>query len=156
MFFCFQLWNSALRIKTINFPGSIHTFDGKEIKMHALLSRDLEKEVVLAAGIIADTQRLTKTNRNDKMKCTHVHLRQLDESTLTTLAEHKMHGKGRHKCCQCAYNSGFNQGSLLQSFISLDIESLGDAHAGSAGRYKSVHQAFALGYSDGVTSFIRS
>ena len=39
---------------------------------------------------------------------------------------------------------------------SLDFESLGDAHAGSAGRYKSVLQAFALGYSDGVNSFIRS
>ena len=124
--------------------------------MHALLSIDLEKEVVLAAGITAETQRSAKTNRNDKMPCSQVHLRQLDESTLTTLAEHKIHGKGRHKCCQCAYNSGFNQGSLLQSFISLDIESLGDAHAGSDGRYKSVHQAFALGYSDGVNSFIRS
>lgn len=124
--------------------------------MYALLSIDLENKVVLEPGIIAETQRLTKKNRNDKMLCNQVHLRQLDENTLTTLAEHKMHGKGKHKCCQCAYNSGFKQGSLLQNFISLDIDSLGDAHVDPYGCYKSVHQAFAFGYSDGVNACIRS
>ena len=90
------------------------------------------------------------------MPCNQAHVRQFDESTLPDLAAHQMHGKGVHKCCQCAYNSGYQQGALLQNFISLDIDSLGDAHTSSNGRYKSVHQAFSLGYSDGVNSFIRS
>jgi len=81
---------------------------------------------------------------------------QLDEGTLINLAEHQKHGQGRHKCCQCAYNSGYQQGSQLQSSISLDIESLGDSQASADGRHKSVHQAFSLGYSDGINAFINS
>ncbi len=48
------------------------------------------------------------------------------------------------------------KGALYLHFISLDIDSLGDAHERSDGRYKSVHQAFSLGYNDGVNSFIKN
>ncbi|MFQ3313146.1 MAG: hypothetical protein ACI8SC_002350 [Colwellia sp.] len=95
-------------------------------------------------------------NMNSSTPCNQVHIRQLDESLLTDLVEHQRYVKRAHKCCQCAYNSGYQQGSLLQKFISLDVESLGDAHANADGHYKSIHQAFALGYSDGVNSFILS
>ncbi|WP_157442992.1 hypothetical protein [Colwellia piezophila] len=90
------------------------------------------------------------------MSCNQVHERRLDESSLTNLAEYQISTKGSYKCCQCAYNSGYQQGSLLQRFISLDIDSLGDTHTGPDGNHKSIHQAFALGYSDGVNSFISS
>jgi hypothetical protein len=126
--------------------------------MQAMLSRDLglSEKGASQAGFIAEPQRLKIIYRNDKMPCNELHVRQFDESTLPDLEEHQMHGKGAHKCCQCAYNSGYQQGSLLQTFISLDIESLGEAHTNANGRYKSVHQAFSLGYNDGVNSFIRS
>ena len=134
--------------------------------MHAMLSLDsnfdvnldstLENEVIPMSGISADAQRLKIINRKDRMPCNQVHVRQFDESALVNLAEHQMHAKGAHKCCQCAYDSGYRQGSLLQRFISLDIDSLGDAPTSIDGHYKSVHQAFALGYSEGVNSFIKS
>ena len=47
------------------------------------------------------------------MPCTNNHAIRLNEDTLTNLTEHQMHGQGRHKCCQCAYNSGYQQGSQL-------------------------------------------
>ena len=90
------------------------------------------------------------------MPCSQSHARLLDENTLTSLTEHQKHGNGRHKCCQCAYNSGYQQGSQLQSSISLDVESLGNSQADRDGRHKSVHQAFALGYSHGVQAYITS
>ncbi len=90
------------------------------------------------------------------MPCSNPHAIRLDEDVLTSLAEHQMHGQGRHKCCQCAYNSGYQQGSKLQTSISLDIASLGTSQARADGRHKSVHQAFALGYSDGVNAYIAS
>lgn len=90
------------------------------------------------------------------MPCNQTHPLRLDESTLTTLSNHQMHDNGRHKCCQCAYNSGYVQGRALQSSISLDVEGLGDSQARVDGRHKSVHQAFALGYSDGIRDFITS
>ena len=132
--------------------------------MRAILSADLAfnldlsqgEEPVLKSKVIAEPQRLKIIHRNEKMPCNQVHVRQFDESALTDLAEHQMRAKGKHKCCKCAYNSGYEQGSLLQTFISLDIESLGDAHTRANGRFKSVHQAFALGYNDGVNSFIRN
>ena len=114
------------------------------------------EEAISKPSIISEVHHLKILHRKDKMPCNHAHVRQFDEGILADLAEHQVHAKGKHKCCQCAYNSGFQQGSLLQNFISLDIDSLGDAHESSNGRYKSVHQAFALGYSDGVNSFIRS
>ena len=132
--------------------------------MHATLSPDLNHElnfglnrdacVISKPKISTATRGLRVINMNSSTPCNQVHIRQLDESMLTDLAEHQRHVKGAHKCCQCAYSSGYQQGSLLQKFISLDIESLGDAHANVDGHYKSIHQAFALGYSDGVNSFI--
>ena len=88
------------------------------------------------------------------MPCTNSHAIRLNENTLTSLTDHQMHGQGRHKCCQCAYNSGYQQGSQLQTNISLDISNLGDSQASADGRHKSVHQAFALGYSDGINAYI--
>ncbi|HHC6455518.1 TPA: hypothetical protein ACN334_004447 [Vibrio parahaemolyticus] len=88
------------------------------------------------------------------MPCNRTHARRLDESVLTTLSNHQMHDNGRHKCCQCAYNSGYEQGRQLRNSIQLDINELGDSQARADGRHKSVHQAFALGYSDGIRDFI--
>ena len=93
---------------------------------------------------------------NKPLSCNKVHLRQVDESMLTNLTVQQVNAKEANKCCQCAYNSGYQQGSLLQKFISLDIDSLGESAANSAEQYKSVHQAFALGYSDGVNSIIKN
>ena len=89
------------------------------------------------------------------MACTEIHSRQLDEEQLTSLSNHQMHDHGRHKCCQCAYNSGYEQGYSLQESISLNINDLGNSQARSDGRHKSVHQAFALGYSSGINDFIK-
>ena len=130
--------------------------------MHAMLSLDLnlglgrDTDAISQPGIRAGSRGLKVINMKTATRCTQVHVRQVDESILTNLAEHQMHVKGVQKCCQCAYNSGYKQGALLQKFISLDIESLGDSHASADGHYKSIHQAFALGYSDGVNSFILS
>ncbi|CAI2313015.1 TPA: hypothetical protein NKU97_003394 [Vibrio parahaemolyticus] len=88
------------------------------------------------------------------MPCNRTHARRLDESVLTTLSNHQMHDNGRHKCCQCAYNLGYEQGRQLRSSIQLDINELGDSQARADGRHKSVHQAFALGYSEGIRDFI--
>ncbi|MGR5116537.1 hypothetical protein [Photobacterium damselae] len=88
------------------------------------------------------------------MPCNRTHARRLDESVLTTLSNHQMHNNGRHKCCQCAYNSGYEQGRQLSTSIQLDINELGDSQARADGRHKSVHQAFALGYSEGIRDFI--
>lgn len=93
---------------------------------------------------------------NNSISCNQVHLRQIDESMLTSLTADQVRRKGAYKCCQCAYNSGYQQGSLLQKFISLDIESLGDSTVNADDQYKSIHQAFALGYSDGVNSVIKN
>jgi len=142
---------------------SVDALAGKEgSNMQAMFSTDLnlnstsQVKAAVESDIIAKPPKLKIIHRNDKMPCNQVHVRQFDESTLPDLEEYQMQGKGIHKCCQCAYNSGFQQGSVLQTFISLDIESLGEAQPSANGRYKSVHQAFSLGYSDGVNSFIRS
>jgi hypothetical protein len=88
------------------------------------------------------------------MPCNNPHSRTLDENQLTNLTRHQMHDHGRHKCCQCAYNSGYDQGFALQESIRLDINALGDSQASGDGRHRSVHQAFALGYSHGIQDFI--
>ena len=88
------------------------------------------------------------------MPCSNHHTKSLDENELTTLSEHQMHEHGRHKCCQCAYNSGYEQGFELRESISLDINALGKTQAHSDGRHKSVHQAFSLGYSRGIQDYI--
>lgn len=93
---------------------------------------------------------------NKPLSCNQVHLRQVDEGMLTNLTAQQVNAKEANKCCQCAYNSGYQQGSLLQKFISLDLDSLGESGANNDGYYKSLHQAFALGYSDGVNSIIKN
>ncbi len=166
MFFDIQLWDSKLKLKNYScLPNSI-TIDfltGKEgSSLLAMFSTDLDLNptrqgnTASEVNTLAKPPRLKLINRKDKMPCNRTHVRQFDESTLPDLEEYQVQGKGIHKCCQCGYNSGFQQGALLQTFISLDIESLGDAHVSPNGRYKSVHQAFSLGYRDGVNSFIRS
>ncbi|WP_024870566.1 hypothetical protein [Tolumonas lignilytica] len=65
-----------------------------------------------------------------------------------------MHEHGRHKCCLCAYNQGYEQGFQLSENPRLVIDDLGDSQAHLDGRHKSVHQAFALGYSHGIRDFI--
>lgn len=88
------------------------------------------------------------------MPCNAAHALRLDEDKLTTLNEHQMNAHGRHKCCQCAYNQGYAQGAQLSENIALNINALGNSQAGRDGRHKSVHQAFALGYFDGINNFI--
>ncbi|ENY3835641.1 hypothetical protein ACFXIQ_001078 [Vibrio vulnificus] len=90
------------------------------------------------------------------MPCNNNHQERLDEGRLEALEEHQMHRHGRHKCCQCAYNQGYQQGRDLLANIILDINALGDSQAERDGRHKSVHQAFALGYADGVQAFIQA
>ena len=121
---------------------------------HNKLNSDHNKST--AVENITETHLLNIKDKHNRVPCNEVHLRLLDENKLTDLAEHQLNGKGMHKCCQCAYNSGYKQGALLQTFISLDIDSLGDSHTSANGPYKSVHQAFSLGYNDGVNAFIRS
>ncbi len=118
--------------------------------------RNSGQEGALAAANIAEPRKLSIINRKDTMPCKQTHSRQVDEDLLESLTGHQLQVKGAIKCCQCAYNSGYQQGALLQKFISLDLESLGDSHASADGSHKSVHQAFALGYSDGVNACIRS
>ncbi|MBU2872013.1 hypothetical protein [Colwellia sp. E2M01] len=126
--------------------------------MNAVLSRDVN----VMTDTVSDSQNIIKQQGTEQfsksitMPCNKEHLRLIDESTLADVDEHQMHIKGAHKCCQCAYNSGFKQGALLQEFISLDIDQLGDALPNAQGRYKSIHQAFAIGYKDGVNSFIKN
>ncbi|HCE2683336.1 hypothetical protein V3H21_22625 [Vibrio parahaemolyticus] len=91
------------------------------------------------------------------MPCQHSHRVTLDENALhTELEKHQKHGYGRHKCCQCAYNIGFDQGVILSANPVLDITRLGDSQADADGRHRSVHQAFARGYHDGVSHYIHS
>ncbi len=120
-----------------------------------LASSHYQADVALF-GKSAHNHKLQSIDTNENMLCNKVHEKKFDENLLADVAEHQLHPKGKHKCCQCAYNSGFKQGALLQSYISLDIDSLGDASTRPNGPYKSVHQAFAMGYSDGVNSFIKS
>lgn len=127
--------------------------------MNAILSLDLNlgTEAFSDAEGTVETSRVQKINeQTQSAMCSQEHIKHLDENRLKDLKQHQMHIKGARKCCRCAYNSGYQQGLLMQHFISLDIDSLGDASPNKEGNYKSVHQAFALGYSDGVNSFLRS
>ena len=90
------------------------------------------------------------------MPCNINHARIISEARLADLSNHQMHNNGRHKCCQCAYNSGYDQGARLSTAPTLNIDDLGTSQAAADGRHKSVHQAFALGYSDGIEEFINS
>lgn len=102
-------------------------------------------------------------NMNKVLLCNQEHLIHIDEAVLTDLTlpqvnshSPQVNSKAVGKCYLCAYNSGYQQGSLLQKFISLDIDSLGESGVSRDGTYKSVHQAFALGYSDGVNFIINN
>lgn len=88
------------------------------------------------------------------MPCHQHHAKILNEDELSSLMEHQMHKHGRHKCCQCAYNQGYEQGFKLSETAVLDISKLGKSQARADGRHKSVHQAFALGYNHGIRDFI--
>ena len=88
------------------------------------------------------------------MPCELSHSRILNENNLSMLKRHQMHEHGRHKCCQCAYNQGYDQGLELSDRVILNIENLGHTQAMADGRHKSVHQAFAKGYSDGFQAYI--
>ncbi|MEO8513759.1 MAG: hypothetical protein ABI543_09380 [Ignavibacteria bacterium] len=58
-------------------------------------------------------------------------------------------GKGRHKCCGCAYDKGLEDGKNLLEVINIDLENLPFSQAGTV-RHKSPHAAYAQGYYDGV------
>ena len=126
--------------------------------MNAALSLNVNLTTLTVSDkkIVVEKQRVERVNKSVIMACNQEHVRFVDENLLEDVGEHQMHIKGANKCCQCAYNSGYQQGSLLQEFISLDIDRLGDSPPNSEGRYKSIHQAFALGYKDGVNSFIKN
>lgn len=58
-------------------------------------------------------------------------------------------GGGRHKCCGCAYQRGYDAGMLRTELLDLNIDTLPISQAGTV-RHKSPHAAFALGYQHGV------
>lgn len=88
------------------------------------------------------------------MSCNLNHDFVINTERLVNLEKHQMHDHGRHQCCQCAYNQGYQQGLILSTNMHLDMEVLPISQAEKDGRHRSIHQAFALGYSDGVADFI--
>jgi hypothetical protein len=58
-------------------------------------------------------------------------------------------GMGRHKCCGCAYEKGYQAGFSRSGRILVDLNSLDDSQAGTV-RHKSPQAAYAKGYNDGV------
>lgn len=62
---------------------------------------------------------------------------------------HDQGGAGRHRCCGCAYASGFGQGVARAELIDFALDALPESQAGTV-RHKSPHAAFAMGYLDGV------
>lgn len=63
-------------------------------------------------------------------------------------------GSGRHKCCGCAYERGYNAGLVRSNKMSIDLDTLPTSQAGP-GRHRSPHAAFAMGYFDGVNDSYR-
>lgn len=59
-------------------------------------------------------------------------------------------GEGRHKCCGCAYELGFEHGrqKMPRNYC---FEDLLDSQAGKV-RHKSTNEAYDLGYEEGVKS----
>ena len=64
---------------------------------------------------------------------------------------HDQGGDGRHKCCGCAYDRGYNDGLARRETLNIDLDALPISQAGTV-RHKSPHAAYALGYYDGVTA----
>ncbi|CNF58296.1 hypothetical protein [Yersinia similis] len=60
-------------------------------------------------------------------------------------------GVGRHKCCGCAYEQGYNAGFARSEHISVNLDSLHQSQAGAV-RHKSPHAAYAQGYKDGISA----
>ena len=60
-------------------------------------------------------------------------------------------GAGRHRCCGCAYEKGYQAGMNRDEKLNIDLDSLHESQAGTV-RHKSPHAAFAQGYLDGVTA----
>lgn len=60
-------------------------------------------------------------------------------------------GSGRHKCCGCAYDRGYELGLNRTDVLDIDLDTLPDSQAGT-GRHRSPHAAFARGYFDGVVA----
>ncbi|MBC3219097.1 hypothetical protein [Serratia fonticola] len=58
-------------------------------------------------------------------------------------------GVGRHKCCGCAYEQGFQHGLVRSSQVWVNLEALPESQAGTV-RHKSPQAAYAKGYSDGM------
>ncbi|NGH07123.1 hypothetical protein CHR54_21360 [Serratia marcescens] len=58
-------------------------------------------------------------------------------------------GSGRHKCCGCAYEQGFQHGFNRSPQVWVDLDALPDSQAGTV-RHKSPQAAYAKGYNDGV------
>jgi hypothetical protein len=58
-------------------------------------------------------------------------------------------GHGRHKCCGCAYDRGFENGRARDETMILELDSLPESQAGTV-RHRSPHAAYAKGYLDGV------
>ena len=63
---------------------------------------------------------------------------------------HDQGGAGRHKCCGCAYERGYQDGLLRKEQLNIDLNTLDDSQAGTV-RHKSPHAAYAQGYYDGIT-----
>lgn len=80
------------------------------------------------------------------MECQNAHRH---DPRFTTLP-HDQGGAGRHKCCGCAYERGYNDGLNRREQINIDLDSLPESQAGTV-RHKSPHAAYAQGYYDGIT-----
>lgn len=63
-------------------------------------------------------------------------------------------GIGRHKCCGCAYEKGYQAGLIRSEILNIDLDSLHESQAGTV-RHKSPHSAYAQGYLDGITASYR-
>ncbi|MCA6924833.1 hypothetical protein LW347_15185 [Pectobacterium polonicum] len=58
-------------------------------------------------------------------------------------------GEGRHKCCGCAYDQGYQSGLSRTEQVWVNLHVLPDSQAGTV-RHKSPQAAFAEGYRDGM------
>lgn len=60
-------------------------------------------------------------------------------------------GRGRHKCAACAYEKGLEDGYNFKEKIDLTeiLDSLEESQAMNQ-RHKSPHEAYVMGYRDGV------